>query len=461
MDHFFFGSQICAKADPKMNNRTAQNLWFGFTCHGSTIEFAEGMKNTFTIGNAAMPQLSADEDYAINIEESGAVVVGSNYRGLMEGYTALLTQIEPINLEDGEERFRIKCQKVSNHYKIKNRMVHYCVFPETDLETIRREIRLAGVLHYTHIVLEFWGMFPYDCLKELSWPNAFSKDTVRELIREIREFGMEPIPFVNHMGHASMSRHLSGKHVVLDQNPKLQTYYLPSGWDWNIYNEKTVKLLKAMREELMEVFGDGEYFHIGCDESDGIAAGKDMAQYLRELTRQVEKEGRKPMLWGDMLVSLGEISERISNNAEELKKYHASSRTAEEINIVLQSLSENAIIVDWQYDVTQAPIPSFKILRDKGCRVMEAPWYESENCRASLETVSEYGGCGYMLTTWHYIRESYRAVVESARMFGFPKIEWTHEATTITAALLRKVTFEKISYEQAGLCEKQLGYTPL
>ena len=71
----------------------------------------------------------------------------------------------------------------------------------------------------------------------------------------------------NHLGHASASRSSYGRHVVLDQNPRLATLFEPDGWTWCLSNPETLELLRAIRSELIELFGEGGFFHIGCDEA--------------------------------------------------------------------------------------------------------------------------------------------------------------------------------------------------
>ena len=92
-------------------------------------------------------------------------------------------------------------------------------------------------------------MLRYDCLKELSCPHAFSKEEAGELIRECRELGMEPVPMFDQLGHATASRLCYGKHVLLDQEPKLEHLFTPDGWAWNIGSERVKTLLRRVSFE--------------------------------------------------------------------------------------------------------------------------------------------------------------------------------------------------------------------
>ena len=74
------------------------------------------------------------------------------------------------------------------------------------------------------------------------------KKQIAPLIDEGKAMGMEFIPMFNHLGHASQSRSISGKHTVLDQNPKLETLFEPDGWTWCLSNPDTLKLLCPPRK---------------------------------------------------------------------------------------------------------------------------------------------------------------------------------------------------------------------
>ena len=459
MEKFVFYNKVNAKADVKLNNSTALNLWKNFCSHGSEIFFEAGEDNTFVIGNADIPAVLEDEEYAINATKSGVAIKANNYQGLMRGFIHLLHKIDFVSLEDGEETFSIEAFSENKEYTLKRRMVHFCIFPETKLEYIKREIRYAGLLHFTHVCLEFWGMFKYDCLKELSWPNAYTKEQIKELVKEIRELGMEPIPFFNHLGHASLSKIYNGKHVVLSQNPKLQTLFMGDGWEWNIYSDKVKELMRKVREETLEVFGEGEYFHIGCDEAYMILANKElkpgMADYVRELTNQVEKEGRIPLLWADMYISQKEIKELSAK--DETSVYWAPLKDEEETNFQLASLSENSVLIDWQYAVTEVPFRSFITLRDKGFKVMASPHQVEENGMAALKTVTEYGGYGIMCTTWGCTMKepecAFRCMWAVARKLGAPQFDWSPYADwrAEIGTLFRKATYEDLGYDEIGI----------
>lgn len=436
---------ITVTADERMDNQTVRQLWNSFTLERCQLEICLGEANTLILGECSLPNLEEGSEYALRITPSGAAVRGRDFGGLMRGYFALLMKMEyasgKVLLQPAEEQ---------SHYLMKNRMIHLCVFPESDLLFIRKMIRLAGLCQYTHLVLEFWGMLRYDCLKELSWPHAFSKEEAAEIIREIREFGMEPVPMFNQLGHASASRVKFGKHVVLDQNPALQELFTPDGWAWNIHSKEVEKLLAQVRAELYELFGPGEYMHIGCDEAyyytrcDEERAA--MPAFLNRLTSEVASEGRRPMLWMDMLLERGRHP-----------GYTATCKP-EDVEPLIRALHPSSVMVDWQYDVGQAPVETLLDLKPWGYDIIGAPWLHKANYEAHADTVTQNGLFGVMLTTWHVLHEQTPGILGCAKKLGAAQFPWSSYSgpREETATLLRRVSFEGNTYENCGWSRRQI-----
>lgn len=133
----------------------------------------------------------------------------------------MLSLIEARCTRKNEEQFTLPVSDIFDKPRMAFRAVHYCVFPETDYSLLRKYIRLAGFAKYTHIVLEFWGMFRYTCEKAMYRKQAFSFKQVRILAEEANALGAQIIPMLNHLGHAAQNRAIYGKHCALDQNPAL------------------------------------------------------------------------------------------------------------------------------------------------------------------------------------------------------------------------------------------------
>jgi hypothetical protein len=412
-----------------------------------------------------IPQVPEGKEYIITVTEKGVAVAGRDYRCLARGVMVLMMQIEFTCLEEGKETFRIAVGTLESQYTIDNRMIHFCVFPETTPLFLKKCLRLAGVMQYTHVVLEYWGMLKYDCLKELAWANAFSKDYAKAVAQEIEDMGMEAIPMMNHLGHAAACRVSGGKHVVLDQNPRLADLFSYDGWSWNIESRKAHDLLKEVRKELYEIFPGATYFHLGCDEVYSYEKGDEdqrrMRNFLHDLIEEVKAEGKTPIIWGDMLLNAeaaGVDSRR--QVPRPAQPYFCGCDTPENAEKMIEAIPKDTVIADWHYDVMETPIRTSVYLRDKGFRVLGAPWFKDPNCQAHVNTVRDEKLFGLMVTTWHTLAEKMPHIMTDALMCGAHQSPWSGTSgtkiRTELGTLLRKVCFVNGDYKEAGFTDSQI-----
>ena len=146
-----------------MDNKTIKKLWDNFTLSEVSLDMTHCDDFVFKVGDVALPALEDGKEYALSVDQNGIAIVGKDYGGLVRGFYALLMKIE----------FRSEATVIEpvieqSNYILQNRMIHFCVFPENDLYFIKKMIRLSALCQYTHIVIEFWGMLRFDCMKELA-----------------------------------------------------------------------------------------------------------------------------------------------------------------------------------------------------------------------------------------------------------------------------------------------------
>ena len=448
---FEFSGEVMAIAHACFQAPIFKELWNNFSYRSSELSITETEAYIFRIGNVQEPQLNGAA-YGIRIEKEGLCICAETEKNLKLGFMTLLDFMKAKDHNSHMVAF-LECGQMCESPQIKNRMVHFCIFPETELWEIRKFLRFCGTLKYTHVILEFWGMYRFDCMKELSWNHAYAKEELRPLIREIREMGLEIVPMFNHLGHASASRMRHGKHVVLDQNAALATYFDYSGWCWDIRKPKVRNLLREIRRELCELCGSGSYFHIGCDEAYGYDMSteegmNEICDYINEIADEMEEMDRRILVWGDMF-----LFRHPHYNPKNWYTANASSAKAEQY--MLKCLSRKIVIADWQYDANEAPVETAAVFADAGFDCMLCPWDKSlSKMQSCLTTIKDMQLFGLIHTTWHTLS------------FGMPYVamaaigcfeDQASDRTVACAAMLRKAFFADGDYKQAGWAKKQIG----
>ena len=453
---FIFGKDVCVKANACIDSKILKELWHGFSFRSSQMKVEKCDELIFSIGEVCLPETNG-ELYAISVTENGFCVTSESEYGLKKGFLTLIDRIEAVELSEDTSVLKIDCCEICESPVIPNSMVHFCISPETELWELHKFVRLCGALKFSHLVLEFWGMYKYDCLKELSWSHGYTKEEIKPIIKEANDMGLEIIPMFNHWGHATGSRVMHGKHVVLDQNPSLQTLFDDSGWCWAIEKPQVRQLLKNIRRELMDLCGEGKYFHVGCDEAYGFDYSeknqKAICDFLNEVSEDCKLDGRRILVWGDMLITKNRDFE-IDNS------YICACPDKEKEEFFFNHLSKEIIIADWQYNVKQYPVESAKIFKDAGFDVILCPWDRSnEATDACVETVKKENLYGLMHTTWHTLSWGTMHVGRTATRC------WQNEPQEVrnpvyaanTASMLRKVYFTDGDYKKAGWSKIQFG----
>ncbi len=392
MNRYFLNTLTNAVFPKKSNNPFIQELFNRFTLGKKlNIDFSSA-DNLILIENGK-PLLEEGKEFTINVTEEGIAIKATGYPALMNGYATLLELMET----DKKKSTSIALGTYSDKGTIGMRSAHLCIFPETKPEFLRKCIRSCCMAKYTHIVLEFWGMIKYDCLKELSWSFALEKSAVKELVKEANAMGVEIIPMFNHLGHASGCRMIHGKHTVLDQNPDLEYMFKNYGWEWNYSDKEVYDLLAKVRDELIEVCGEGSYFHIGCDEAYAACLDEEsveeMTGYINRLSAELKAKGRRAIMWGDMLLCVDDISKMEGT-------YYANSKR-EVSDYLLNNLSKDIIIADWQYEAYDDVWKTTELLKNYDFDLLCCPWDSEENIVSAVKTADSLGTMGIMETTWH------------------------------------------------------------
>jgi hypothetical protein len=431
-----------------------KETWRQFTLGAVDLEVTSDAAlkaGQFVLGTACPPEREAQETYALRVESGGVAASAMDAAALRHAWFTLLQLLQP----DGVLDFTVPLVEIQDWPALKFRGLHLCIFHETTPLMIEKALRLAAFLKFSHVVLEFWGMLRLDALKELSWPEAWSKSDARKLLDAARGMGLDIIPMFNCWGHATACRIKHGRHVVLDQNPKLAPLFEPDGWTWCLTNPRTQALLRCVCDELCEFAGPGHYFHIGCDEAyshatcDRCRPGdrvKLFADHVNGLAAHLEQRGRRAIMWGDALLERGKWPAGFAANGSPELPTH----------LALASLSHKIVIADWHYDVTKGDVPTLKFFREQGFETLACPWNSPPNIR-TLAKAAAANQSGFLMTTWHHLVQSIPTLPYAAAcawsqdqaVLGLRQMDWSLQRAA-TATLLRKLVTAGGRFDRAG-----------
>lgn len=472
---FIFADRLYLTVPENFSNKEfkklAPELWNNFTQGKCELEIIKSpsLRTTAFLSRtrqAIIQNQKTDFDYEMTCTEHGITLVFGSGNGMIHAFCTLLQMLPPYSLK--EKNFALGCFSVKDKPALSFRAMHICVFPETTLLFLKKMVRLFGLMKCSHIILEFFGMLKYDCFPHLAWQNGYTKEDLAPVISDGKALGIEFIPMFNHFGHAGGSRFRSGKNVVLDSAPEYEEYFTPGGWTWNVENMDVLVLHQKMREELCELFGEGKYIHIGCDEvyaADPFADPYDRTdndnfmRFINYTAEKIRSLGRTPIMWGDMFLDdkdfpypyCGNISHRCCDGENNLSK-----------------LSESMIIADWQYNIDgtkRESVDLFLKYRDKNSLIL-CPWTGNDNIKGRCDIAKEYGLPGVMGTTWNDIcRDPKFAVYTACLMWEAkdnetPANRW--EVFKMMAAHnIRKLAPSEGIYENAGFYEMELDFKPV
>lgn len=229
-------------------------------------------------------------------------------------------------------------------------------------EEFKRNLELLARLHVTYCALEFGPQVVLDFDPSIARGGKLTKQEAREVVEYGRSLGVEPIAYLNMLGH-------------LGRAYQKEPYTLHGGIDIRS-DEAYEQFVYPILEEMLEVYGPVEFFHCGMDEAWELfkwlsAEGYDVTELIaRHITRVndfLKARGVKTVIWHDMLIAPGlrdELGGRVGP---------ANGGPPQNTAGALPMIPKDVILDYWFYDPLERYV-ALDYLQEQGFQCWASPW---------------------------------------------------------------------------------------
>lgn len=231
-----------------------------------------------------------------------------------------------------------------------------------DIAALKMTIELLASFKVRYFALEFGPQVVLDFDPTIARGARFTKSQAKELIDYAHSLGLEPIGYLNMLGHLERAYE---KSPFTDHGGIM------------IQNEEVYdKFVFPILSEMLEVYGPIKWFHCGMDEawdlfawlsSQGYDSAQLLANHIRKIDDFLKKRGIKLVIWHDMFFSR-ELEKEIGAPIGP-----ANGGPPQNTARALELIPKDILIDYWFYDPLDS-YPALDWLKGKGFEVWASPW---------------------------------------------------------------------------------------
>jgi hypothetical protein len=262
------------------------------------------------------------------------------------------------------------------------------------VETCERS-RAAG---YNALGLYLEHRYAYPSAPWAAADGALTPDVAKSLVNKFQANGLRIIPFLNTLGHMEGFIRSEGGQWLAEGSLGWSLQMCPT-------RPECIAFARGLVEDAMHVFDD-EWMHLGGDETRllghcplcaarEITKGARFGEYYSDLCRFVLERGRRPCLWGDMLL------------------HHPEA---------MDFIPRQTLIFDWQYfnrpreSTAKFRAAGFDVVCCPSVQTYNAGWCflgaTQQNIDDHADDARELGALGVLVTTWEFTYfSSYAAIM--------------------------------------------------
>jgi hypothetical protein len=288
-----------------------------------------------------------DERYIIKVSTDGIVLTGASYCGLFRAAATFVQLLMNCPRE-------IPCLEIRDWPDFPVRGFYHDVTRGRvpTLSTLKRLVDLLAFYKVNHLQLYVEHSFAFSKIPEL-WEgkDPLTAADIIELDKYCTDRYIDLVPSLSTFGHLyellrlPRFEHLNELDIRASQTARC-LWDRMAHYTLDVSNPESFELVKGMIEEYLPLFSS-PYFNICCDETFDLGKGKNAARAEREGVGRLYVEfvckvmgvvramGKKPMLWGDIVLKHPEL---------------------------ISELPPDTLFLNWEYtpEVTAAPVKTFR-----------------------------------------------------------------------------------------------------
>jgi len=229
-------------------------------------------------------------------------------------------------------------------------------------EELKRNLDLLARMKIRYFALEFGPRIILDCDPSIAEGLKLTKAQAKEVIDYGRSIGLEPIGYLNMLGHLDRAYkkppHTDHGGIMIQNEESYQRFVYP------------------ILSEMLEVYGPVEYFHCGMDEAwdlfawlsqQGLDSASLLAEHIRRVNDFFKAHKVKLAIWHDMFLA--------PDLEKELKAPVGPANGGPPRNTAsaLAKIPKEVILDYWFYDPLKS-YPALDYLKARGFQVWASPW---------------------------------------------------------------------------------------
>jgi len=271
------------------------------------------------------------------------------------------------------------------------------------VDTFKEILRLLFLLKYNFFAIYFEDLYPWQKYPSIGLKRGkLTLEEWNEILDYGEKLGINVFPSLELAGHMENI-------LTLPEYRKYSEWHRPREGCLDVSNEEARNFAYSLLEEALDT-SPSKYIHIGGDETWAMGRGKSLDKTLtyrgpelylmhhKNMINMVEKKGKRPILWGDMLIGM-----YLREGGRELWR-----------KLIEDKIWSKVIIANWDYSPSPKEhfIRKIRMFKDKGYIQIACPGYSNwnryypdfetalKNISNFLEAARKEGILGFMATAW-------------------------------------------------------------